>query len=81
MFAAAAIPGETPESDPEAWNQWRTDKVTELVGDIHSMMRRDAHGKVLSSSVGAVRANGLTHYQDAQAYARWARLRLMATRR
>jgi uncharacterized lipoprotein YddW (UPF0748 family) len=60
--------GETPESDPEAWNQWRTEKVTELVSEIHDMMRRKARGKVFSASVGAVRRNGLTHYQDGQAW-------------
>jgi len=60
--------GKTPESDPEAWNDWRTSKVTQLVSDIHRMMRRSARGKALSASVGAVRKNGLTHYQDGKAW-------------
>ncbi|HRX87427.1 MAG TPA: family 10 glycosylhydrolase [Phycisphaerae bacterium] len=66
LFASAT--GETPESNPEAWNAWRTARVTELVGDIHAMMRRNARGKALSASVGAVRANGLRHYQDGEAW-------------
>lgn len=66
MFLAET--GQTPESDPQAWNDWRTEKVTELVRDIHRMMRRSGRGKAFSASVGAVRQNGLSHYQDGQAW-------------
>lgn len=58
--------GHTPESNPEAWNQWRTDKVNQLVADIHDMMRRTDSKKVLSVSAGSVRGNALRYYQDAE---------------
>ncbi|MFH0979939.1 MAG: family 10 glycosylhydrolase [Planctomycetota bacterium] len=60
--------GLKPDEDPPAWDRWRTEQVTRLVADIHDMIRRTKPAAVLSAAVGAVRANALTHFQDAQ---RW----------
>lgn len=58
--------GQTPEADQEAWDRWRTEQVTKLVGEIHAMLRRVKPDAVLSASAGSVRANALRHYQDAR---------------
>lgn len=60
--------GLAPDDDPGAWNQWRTDQVTQLVADIHAMLRRVRPRAVLSASVGSVRENALRHFQDGR---RW----------
>lgn len=60
--------GRAPDDDREAWNQWRTDQVTQLVADIHAMLRRTKPQAVLSASVGSVRERGLSHFQDGR---RW----------
>ncbi|MCB9849486.1 MAG: family 10 glycosylhydrolase [Phycisphaerales bacterium] len=62
--------GATPESDPEAWNQWRTDQVTKLVSAIHDMVRDTRRGCALTTSLGSVRENALKHYQDGQEWMR-----------
>jgi len=58
--------GLTPEEDKKSWNQWRTDQVSQLVADIHAMLRRTKPGAVLTSAVGSIRKRGLSHFQDAQ---------------
>lgn len=58
--------GSTPESNPEAWNEWRTDQVNKLMADIHDMMRSTRPTAVLSSAAGSVRENALKHYQDGE---------------
>jgi uncharacterized lipoprotein YddW (UPF0748 family) len=60
--------GLTPDDDTEAWNQWRTDQVTRLVGEIHAMMRRAKPRAVLSAAVGSVHERALHHFQDGR---RW----------
>ncbi|MFQ5807913.1 MAG: glycoside hydrolase family 10 protein [Phycisphaerae bacterium] len=60
--------GLTPDHNPEAWNQWRTDCVTKVVADIHAMLRRTKPRAVLSAAVGSVRERALHHFQDAR---RW----------
>jgi uncharacterized lipoprotein YddW (UPF0748 family) len=60
--------GKTPDDDPAAWNKWREDQVTTLVGQIHKMIRKKKPHAVLTSSVGCVRENGLKHFQDAQTW-------------
>lgn len=60
--------GETPDSNPDAWNQWRTDQVTQLVSDVHEMMRDENPRAVLSSAAGSVRERALHHFQDARAW-------------
>ena len=66
MFKEAT--GKTPEQDPDAWDQWRTDCVTELVAAIDQMLRETRPQAQLSASVGSVRANALHHFQDGR---RW----------
>lgn len=66
--------GKTPEEDPAAWNQWRTDCVTKLVADIHNMIRRTKPAVALTASVGAGRAESLRFFRDDR---RWARERLI----
>ncbi len=56
--------GMTPESDPAAWNAWRTECVTALVGQIRRMMRETKPGAALTAAVGVVPANALRHFQD-----------------
>jgi uncharacterized lipoprotein YddW (UPF0748 family) len=58
--------GQTPESNPAAWSRWRADQVTQLVEDLHTMLRRTKPKAVLSASVGSVQKNALTHFQDTQ---------------
>jgi uncharacterized lipoprotein YddW (UPF0748 family) len=60
--------GLAPDEDPEAWNRWRTDCVTEVVADIHRMLRRTKPRAVLSAAAGSVRERALHHFQDAR---RW----------
>ena len=66
LYKAAS--GLTPDEDQERWDQWRTDRVTELVGDIHRMLRRVRPTAALSASVGSVRERGLHHFQDGRAW-------------
>jgi uncharacterized lipoprotein YddW (UPF0748 family) len=58
--------GLTPDEDPEAWIQWRTDCVTQLVGQIHNMVRQTRPRAVISAAVGSVRELALHHFQDAR---------------
>lgn len=60
--------GLTPDADAAAWNQWRTDQVTELVADIHQMMRRTKPRAVLSAAVGSVSKRARHHFQDARGW-------------
>jgi len=60
--------GQHPDDDRGAWDRWRTECVTRLVADIHRMIRRTRPRAALTAAVGSVRANALTHFQDAR---RW----------
>jgi len=60
--------GLSPGDDAEAWNDWRSDCVTQLVSDIHAMVRETRDSAVLSAAVGSVPERALTHFQDSQ---RW----------
>ncbi|MFH1747169.1 MAG: family 10 glycosylhydrolase [Planctomycetota bacterium] len=60
--------GLAPDDDREAWNQWRTEQVTQLVVDIHKMLRRTRPEAVLTAAVGSVRERALDHYQDGRAW-------------
>ncbi|MBN2446879.1 MAG: family 10 glycosylhydrolase, partial [Phycisphaerae bacterium] len=60
--------GLAPDDDPEAWNKWRTDQVTQLVADIHKMMRWTKPKAALSASVGSVPESALRHFQDGRAW-------------
>lgn len=62
--------GKAPDEDPVAWKQWRTERVTELVGDIQKMLHRTRPRAALTASVGSVPANALTHFQDGLGWAR-----------
>ena len=59
--------GRTPEQAPGAWNAWRTEAVTQVVRDLHSMIRQVDPKVKLTSAVGAspdqARRN---HFQDAR---------------
>ncbi|NOX58083.1 MAG: family 10 glycosylhydrolase [Planctomycetes bacterium] len=59
---------QNPDQNPQAWNHWRTNQVTQLVADIHTMIKRTKPRIKLTAAVGSVRQSGLTHFQDAQ---RW----------
>jgi uncharacterized lipoprotein YddW (UPF0748 family) len=61
--------GATPESDPQKWNDWRTEQVTQLVRDIRKMMLRVRPKAVLTAAVGAVpEESRRNHFQDSR---RW----------
>ncbi|MCH7812405.1 MAG: family 10 glycosylhydrolase [Planctomycetes bacterium] len=60
--------GLAPGDDAEAWNRWRSAQVTELVAQIHAMMRRTNPDAVLSAAVGSVPARALTHFQDSKTW-------------
>ncbi|RMF86002.1 MAG: hypothetical protein D6744_00445 [Planctomycetota bacterium] len=66
MFFEAT--GATPDDDPAAWDQWRTDCVTQLVAAISEMLRRTRPQAQLSAAVGSVRERALHHFQDGR---RW----------
>jgi uncharacterized lipoprotein YddW (UPF0748 family) len=55
-----------PDDDPAAWDQWRTGCVSQLVAEVHAMLRRARPAAALTASVGSVRQNALRHFQDAQ---------------
>ncbi len=61
--------GLAPDDDPDAWNQWRTEQVTQLVADIHQMMRRTRPRAVLSTAA-SVRPESATraHFQDCRGW-------------
>jgi uncharacterized lipoprotein YddW (UPF0748 family) len=65
-----AATGLSPDDDDDAWDQWRTDQVTQLVIDIHDMMRRTKPRAALTASVGSTRGGKPRHYRDAD---RWVR--------
>jgi uncharacterized lipoprotein YddW (UPF0748 family) len=56
--------GLTPDEDKAAWNQWRTDQVSQLVADIHDMIAETKPSVVLSAAIGSVRRRALHHFQD-----------------
>ena len=72
LYQAAS--GKAPDDDADAWNQWRTDQVTQLVADIQQMMRRVKPKTALSASVGADYEGSLRHFRDDRG---WARDRLL----
>jgi len=63
--------GTTPDTDPAAWNAWRTRQVTRLVKDIREMVSRERPNATLSAAVAAnmIKAKD-HHFQDAP---RWLR--------
>ena len=60
--------GVTPSQDPQTWSRWRTERVTQLVSDIHAMLRRTRPGAVLSAAVGTNRKRSLTYHRDAKTW-------------
>lgn len=60
--------GLAPDDDPERWNEWRTAQVTQLVADIHDMLRRTRPGAALTTAAGVVAKNALKHHQDSRAW-------------
>lgn len=54
-----------PDSDPQLWTRWRNDRVTDLVRDIHQMVKRAKPNILLSAAVGPDPSSHYrTHYQD-----------------
>jgi uncharacterized lipoprotein YddW (UPF0748 family) len=56
--------GLTPDENTESWKRWRTEQVTQLVADIHDMMRQARPRAALSAAVGAERAESLAFFRD-----------------
>ena len=63
--------GHSPESNPKAWNKWRTQQVTALVSDVKRMMETTRPEAVLSAAVSA-RPHQSTnpHFQDGREWVR-----------
>ncbi len=60
--------GQTPETNPAAWNRWRTAQVTRLVADLQTMVKRTRPDLVLSAAVGPDPSVALRHFQDGRAW-------------
>lgn len=61
--------GHTPESAPRLWNGWRTEQVTRVVRDIHSMMLSVRPKACLSAAVGAAPSESKRrHFQDSRGW-------------
>jgi uncharacterized lipoprotein YddW (UPF0748 family) len=61
--------GLTPDEDEAAWDKWREEQITQLVADIHSMIRWTRPRVVLSASVASARERAVARYhQDALAW-------------
>jgi uncharacterized lipoprotein YddW (UPF0748 family) len=60
--------GKKPDADRVAWDSWRTAQVTQLVRQIRAMVNARKPAVELTSAVGPIRANALTHFQDSD---RW----------
>ena len=58
--------GLKPDEDKAAWDAWRAEQVTRLVGEIHNMLKTTRPEAVLSASVGSIRSRALKHHQDAR---------------
>lgn len=57
--------GQTPEGNPQRWNQWRTQQVTQLVRDIRVMVKHVQPRVKLSAAVGATPSRAKAkHFQD-----------------
>ncbi|MHC4077861.1 MAG: glycoside hydrolase family 10 protein [Planctomycetota bacterium] len=68
--------GLAPAENKEAWNRWRTAKVTRLVADIHDMMRQTRPDATLSAAVGTNRKRSLKYHRDAK---HWVEQRIVDT--
>ena len=57
--------GRTPDRAPEAWNQWRTDQITQVVRDIRAAVQAVRPRAMLSAAVGAHPEEAKRkHFQD-----------------
>ena len=67
MFRRAT--GQTPESNPAAWNAWRTEQVTRLVRDIRTTVKRARPKVMLTAAVNPLPDHAKqTHFQDTLAW-------------
>jgi uncharacterized lipoprotein YddW (UPF0748 family) len=57
-----------PDENAEAWNRWRTEQVTQLVADIHDMMRANRPRAALTASVGSDPESSVRHFRDEKAW-------------
>ena len=64
----AADGGGAPEADAAAWDRWRRECVTELVGELHRAARAERPGLAVSAAVGPVPERALRHHQDVEAW-------------
>ena len=59
--------GKTPGQAPAKWNAWRTEQITQVVRDIHTMVRKTDAKVRLSTAVGASPEEAKrNHFQDAR---------------
>lgn len=63
--------GKSPDDDPGAWDGWRANQITHLVGEIRTMLTRRRPGATLTAAVWADPRNGYRDYlQNAIAWLR-----------
>jgi len=63
--------GKTPEQDPEGWNAWRTEQVTNLLREIRRQLRQERPDLELSAAVGPEPERARDHhFQDVRTWAR-----------
>ncbi|MEC9476904.1 MAG: family 10 glycosylhydrolase [Planctomycetota bacterium] len=66
---------DTPESNPEAWEKWRRDQVTELVKEIRIAVRKADREALLTAAV--YRTPQIAYHRVRQDWPRWLRLGLI----
>ncbi len=63
--------GRNPRDDPARWSEWRTQRVTQLVRDIRSMMRRARpEAKLTAACAADIDPAREQHFQDGSAWLR-----------
>lgn len=64
-----AATGKAPNDDEDAWTQWRVEQVSQLVADIHAMIRRTRPTAALSAACAAAADRATQrYYQDARSW-------------
>ncbi len=67
----ALFRGETdklPDEDPQAWNAWRTEAISNLLRDIRRMVRQTRPSVELSAAVGPDPDKAKEHFQDVRTW-------------
>ena len=64
-----AATGKAPDDDEDAWTQWRIEQISQLVADVHAMVRRTRPTAALSAACAAAADRATQkYYQDARSW-------------